>query len=32
VFNYNSGTNTVWETVDSLRALIKEHLDPNFHI
>ena len=31
-FNYNSGTNTEWETVDSLRALIKEHLDPTFEI
>ncbi len=29
-FAYNSGTNTEWETVDSLRALIKEHVDPNF--
>lgn len=29
-FSYNSGTNTEWETVDSLRVLIKEHVDPNF--
>ena len=29
-FAYNSGTNTEWETVDSLRSLIKEHVDPNF--
>ncbi|MEO1924757.1 MAG: UDP-N-acetylglucosamine 4,6-dehydratase (inverting) [Gammaproteobacteria bacterium] len=29
-FKYNSGTNTEWETVDSLRELIKEHVDPNF--
>lgn len=29
-FVYNSGTNTEWETVDSLRTLIKEHVDPNF--
>jgi UDP-N-acetylglucosamine 4,6-dehydratase (inverting) len=29
-FAYNSGTNTEWETVDSLRALIKEHVDSNF--
>jgi UDP-N-acetylglucosamine 4,6-dehydratase len=29
-FNYDSGTNTEWETVDSLRALIKEHVDSNF--
>ena len=31
-FNYSSGTNTKWETVDSLRDLIKEHLDPTFEI
>ena len=31
-FNYNSGTNTEWETVDSLRALIKEHVDTTFEI
>jgi UDP-N-acetylglucosamine 4,6-dehydratase (inverting) len=29
-FAYNSGTNTEWETVDSLRTLIKDHVDPNF--
>jgi hypothetical protein len=29
-FSYNSGENTEWETVDSLRSLIKEHLYPNF--
>lgn len=29
-FNYNSETNTEWETVESLRALIKEHVDSNF--
>jgi UDP-N-acetylglucosamine 4,6-dehydratase len=29
-FNYNSGTNTEWETVDSLRSLITEHVDSNF--
>ncbi|WP_298222707.1 UDP-N-acetylglucosamine 4,6-dehydratase (inverting) [Flavobacterium sp.] len=29
-FNYTSGDNTEWETVDSLRALIKEHLYPDF--
>lgn len=29
-FNYNSGTNTEWETVDSLRVLIKEHVDSKF--
>ena len=31
-FNYNSGTNTEWETVDSLRTLISDHVDPNFSI
>ncbi|MGG7094088.1 UDP-N-acetylglucosamine 4,6-dehydratase (inverting) [Shewanella indica] len=31
-FKYNSGTNTEWETVDSLRALVKEHVDPNFTV
>lgn len=29
-FSYNSGTNKEWETVESLRKLIKEHVDPNF--
>jgi UDP-N-acetylglucosamine 4,6-dehydratase len=29
-FNYESGTNTEWETVESLRTLIKEHVDSNF--
>jgi UDP-N-acetylglucosamine 4,6-dehydratase len=29
-FNYNSGTNTEWESVESLRTLIKEHVDSNF--
>lgn len=29
-FNYDSGTNTEWETIDSLRTLIKEHVDSNF--
>lgn len=31
-FAYNSGTNSQWETVDSLRSLIKEFVDPNFEI
>jgi UDP-N-acetylglucosamine 4,6-dehydratase len=31
-FNYNSGENSDWETVESLRKLIKEHVDPNFTI
>ena len=30
-FSYNSGDNTEWETVDSLKALIKEHVDTNFN-
>jgi len=29
-FNYSSGLNTEWETVDGLRQLITQHLDPNF--
>jgi UDP-N-acetylglucosamine 4,6-dehydratase len=29
-FNYNSGENSEWETVESIRSLIKEHLDPDF--
>ncbi|MEO6348149.1 MAG: UDP-N-acetylglucosamine 4,6-dehydratase (inverting) [Aquaticitalea sp.] len=29
-FSYNSGENTVWETVESLRGLIKEHVDETF--
>ncbi len=31
-FNYTSGENTEWETVDSLRKLIVEHVDGNFRI
>lgn len=31
-FQYNSGENDDWETVDSLRSLIKEHVDPNFEV
>ncbi|MRX38759.1 UDP-N-acetylglucosamine 4,6-dehydratase (inverting) [Flavobacterium sp. LC2016-23] len=31
-FNYNSGSNEEWETVDTLRKLIKEHVDVNFEI
>jgi UDP-N-acetylglucosamine 4,6-dehydratase len=30
-FNYDSGNNTEWETVESLKALIKEHVDSNFN-
>jgi UDP-N-acetylglucosamine 4,6-dehydratase len=29
-FRYNSGTNDEWETVDSLRDLIIEHVDASF--
>jgi FlaA1/EpsC-like NDP-sugar epimerase len=29
-FTYNSGENEEWETVDTLRALIKEHVDSTF--
>ncbi len=29
-FNYNSGENTAWETVESLQKLIKKYVDPNF--
>jgi UDP-N-acetylglucosamine 4,6-dehydratase len=29
-FNYDSGTNSEWETIASLRTLIKEHVDSNF--
>ena len=29
-FSYNSGDNQEWETVDSLRVLIKEHVDDSF--
>jgi UDP-N-acetylglucosamine 4,6-dehydratase len=31
-FTYNSGTNTEWETITSLRKLIKEHVDPQFSV
>ena len=31
-FSYNSGNNTEWETVESLRALIVEHVDPDFTV
>lgn len=29
-FSYNSGENTEWETVNTLRKLIKAHIDPDF--
>jgi UDP-N-acetylglucosamine 4,6-dehydratase (inverting) len=31
-FNYNSGTNTEWLSVDEIRSLIKEHVDGDFEI
>jgi len=31
-FSYNSGNNTDWETIESLRALVKKHVDPNFSV
>tara|TARA_B100000427_G_C15511668_1_gene596484 strand:+ start:885 stop:1898 length:1014 start_codon:yes stop_codon:yes gene_type:complete len=31
-FKYNSGENSEWETVDSLRKLIKENFDSNFKV
>ncbi len=31
-FSYNSGDNNEWETVESLRELIKEHVDSNFQV
>jgi hypothetical protein len=31
-FNYNSNENKEWETVDSLRTLIKEHVDSTFEV
>lgn len=31
-FSYNSGENEHWETVESLRKLIKEHVDPTFEV
>jgi len=31
-FKYNSAENKEWETVDTLRKLIVEHVDPNFTV
>jgi UDP-N-acetylglucosamine 4,6-dehydratase/5-epimerase len=31
-FRYTSDSNIEWETVNSLRSLIKEHVDPNFEV
>ena len=29
-FSYNSGNNTEWESIDKLRSLIREYINPNF--
>lgn len=31
-FSYNSGDNKEWETVESMRTLIKEHVDSDFEV
>ncbi len=31
-FSYNSGNNEFWETIESLRKLVKIHVDPNFTV
>lgn len=31
-FQYNSGENDEWESVDNLRKLIKDHVDPTFEV
>lgn len=31
-FSYNSGDNDDWENLETLRAKIKEHIDPNFEV
>ena len=31
-FSYNSGDNNEWETIESLRELVKTHVDPNFTV
>ncbi len=31
-FRYNSGENEEWETVESLRELIRQHVDPTFEV
>jgi UDP-N-acetylglucosamine 4,6-dehydratase (inverting) len=31
-FTYNSGENTEWETVESMRKLIRTHVDPTFNV
>jgi FlaA1/EpsC-like NDP-sugar epimerase len=31
-FRYNSSENTEWETVEGMRDLIREHIDPDFAV
>ncbi len=31
-FSYNSGNNTKWETIKTLRKLVQIHVDPNFEV
>ncbi len=31
-FRYNSGENTEWETIEGMRDLIREHVDPDFAV
>ena len=31
-FNYDSGSNSEWETIETLRTLIKEHIDSSFSV
>ena len=31
-FSYNSGDNMKWETIESLRELVRLHVDPNFKV
>jgi FlaA1/EpsC-like NDP-sugar epimerase len=31
-FSYDSNNNSDWETIESLRELVAEHVDPNFKI
>jgi len=31
-FKYNSGTNSEWVSVDEIRTLIREHIDPDFSV
>ena len=31
-FKYNSGTNTEWETEETLREKIRQFVDPNFKV